>query len=93
MKWPHHKDDGLLKIADLSRVIDPVQAGAAWLWEIVVVGGRPDVELGRQVRVAGGGCRQLIEHVVVTLRLGLVSDPGLLQEVILEEIHLKQKCI
>ena len=51
------------------------------------------MELGRQVRVAGGGRRQLIEHVVVTLRLGLVSDPGLLQEVILEEIHFKQKCI
>ena len=46
------------------------------------------MELGRQVRVAGGGGRQLIEHVVVTLRLGLVGDPRLLQEVILAEIHI-----
>ena len=54
------------------------------------MGGRLDVELGRQVRVAGGGGRQLIEHVVVALRLGLVSDPRLLQEVILAEIHIKK---
>ena len=79
---------GYFKIADLSCVIDPIEAGAAWLWEIVVMGGRLDVELGRQVRVAGGGGRQLIEHVVVALRLGLVGDPRLLQEVILAEIHV-----
>ena len=52
------------------------------------MGRRLDVELGRQVRVAGGGGRQLIEHVVVTLGLGLVGDPRLLQEVILAEIHV-----
>ena len=49
------------------------------------------MELGRQVRVAGGGGRQLVEHVVVTLRLGLVSDPRLLQEVILSEINFNKK--
>ena len=52
------------------------------------MGGRLDVELGRKVRVAGGGSRQLIEHVVVALRLGLVGDPRLLQKVILAEIHI-----
>ena len=49
------------------------------------------MELGRQVRVAGGGGRQLVEHVVVTLRLGLVSDAGLLQEVILSKIIIRLK--
>ena len=49
------------------------------------------MELSRQVRVAGGGGRQLVEHVVVTLRLGLVSDPRLLQEVILSEINFNKK--
>ena len=78
-------------MTDLWRVVDPVEAGAARLWEIVIVRGRPDVELGRQVRVAGGGGRQLVEHVVVTLRLGLVSDPRLLQEVILSEINFNKK--
>ena len=48
------------------------------------------MELGRQVRVAGGGGRQLVEHVVVTLRLGLVSDPRLLQEIILAEININK---
>ena len=73
---------GYFKIADLSRVIDPIEAGAAWLWEIVVMGGRLDVELGRQVRVAGGGSRQLIEHVVVALLRRMRHNPGLFQQVL-----------
>ena len=76
-------DDDRLYDADLSSVVDPVEAGAAGLVEIVVVRGRADAEPGGQVRVPGGGCRQLVEHVVVSLGLRLVSDPGLLQQVIL----------
>ena len=85
---PSQTKIGYFRMTDLCRVVDPIEAGAAWLWEIVIVRGRPDVELGRQVRVAGGGGCQLVEHVVVTLRLGLVSNPRLLQEVILSEIIL-----
>ena len=68
----------------LVGIIHPVQPGAVGLVEVVVGGGGPHLVLLSQGGVPLGSGGELVEHVVVTLLLGLVRYTRLFQEVILE---------
>ena len=67
----------------LCCIVDAVQPGATGLVEVVVRGGRQHGELFCKTWVSLGGRSQLVEYVVVPLRLGLVGDPRLFQQVVL----------
>ena len=67
----------------LCCIVDAVQPGATGLVEVVVRGGRQHGELFCKTRVSLGSRSQLVEYVVVPLLSRLVSDPRLLQQVVL----------
>ena len=74
----------------LCCIVDAVQPGAAGLVEVVVGGGRQHRELFCKARVSLGRGGELVEDVVVPLLRGLVSDPRLLQQVVLDKCFSPQ---